>query len=93
MKRLISAWFFMMACVFSAVAQQGPPDPAFQQAAIMALRDQRTDALDKQAACTANATKIAGDLAQAQTRIKALEDKYDPKPIEPAKPAEPPKAE
>lgn len=60
-----------------AYAQQADPD--FMQRAIVALQQQRNEALDKVAASEAKLSKSQEDLNKANLQIKGLQDKYESK--------------
>jgi hypothetical protein len=77
MKRIILAVALLATPAFS---QQQPSDPAFLQAAIVALQKQRNDALDAQAGTQAQLALATEEKAKLATRVKELEAKYEPKP-------------
>lgn len=62
---------------YAQQAQQADPD--FMQRAIVALQQQRNEALDKVAASEAKLSKSQEDLNKANLQIKGLQDKYESK--------------
>lgn len=61
----------------SAFTQQQAPDPAFLQRVIVALEQQRTQALTAQAIAEARVGLLSDELIKANARIKELEPKPD----------------
>jgi hypothetical protein len=73
------AWVLLCFLANLALAQQTLPDPAFLQKALSAMQAQRNQAMDALAVSDAKAQMVAEDLAKANTRIKELEPKPEPK--------------
>lgn len=61
----------------SAFTQQQAPDPAFLQRVIVALEQQRTQALTAQAIAEARVGLLSDELIKVNARIKELEPKPD----------------
>lgn len=60
-----------------AFAQQ--PDVAMLQKAIVAIQNQRNQALDAQASSDVRAAMLVEESVKLKARIQQLEDKYEPK--------------